>query len=176
MTRRPLPQPGEIGPIEPESSRFYHVVDHLLFEAERWDLVCPSLGRDARRGALRCGCTKIVLARRARRFELTNDECKAVMSTLHDDHYQPAYRAALAWGYVNGRWKYKYGTEELQAVGESGVCVAARWSNVPRGWRVYSALRVRPDAETPGIEDQKFFVRAVRRWQAKTSKPSGSPP
>ena len=173
MRPRPLPQPGEIGPIEPESSRFYHVRDHLLNEVERWDLICPGLGRDAWSDALRCGCTASALAPRTWGFELTNDACKSAMSALHDAHYEPAYRAALAWGHANGYWRRVYGTQELQAVGELGICVALKWSEVPKGWRVYTALRPTPRSGPFGIENRNFFDRAVRRWQAKTSKPSG---
>ena len=175
MKRRPLPQSGEIGPID-QGSRFYHVLDHLLNEVERWDLVCPGLGRDARKEALRRGCTERVLAPGSRRFELTNDACKSAMSALHNAHYEPTYRAALAWGQANGYWAFKYGTNEVQAVGELGICVAVKWSDVPMGWRVYSALRVGPRSDSSGIENCNFFDRAVRRWQAKTSKPSGSSP
>lgn len=173
---RPLPQPGEIGPIEPGSPRFYHVLDHLLRGAERWDLICPGLGRDARAKALRCGCTERVLAPASRRFEHANDDCKSAMSALHDVHYEPAYRAALAWGQANGYYARIPATNELQVVGEFGVCVAAKWSAAPRGWRVYSALRVGPRSDASGIENCNFFDRAVRRWRDKTSKPSGRSP
>ena len=173
---RPPPQPSQIGPIEPATSRFYHVLDHLLSAAERWGLVCPGLGPDARAQAVQCGCAERVLAPSARRFEHASDACKSAMSALHDVHYEPAYRAALEWGKANDYWAFKFGTHELQAVGESGICVAVKWSEVPEGWRVYSALRRGPSQTTPGIQNHNFFDRAVRRWREKTSKPSGRSP
>lgn len=166
------PQPSEIASIEPGKSRFYHVQDHLLTRAERWELACVGLPSDSRAEARRRGCTGAVVKPEARRFEHAGPDCHAAMNWLHDTFYEPAYREALSWGYTHGHYECEFGGTQLLAVGASGVFVAVQFSRLS-GWRVYTALRVGGREANDESDNMAFFDRAVRKWRTRTSNPSG---
>lgn len=165
----------ELGRIEPEAQRFYHVINHVFVRDERWDLVCPKLAANPRGRALAAGCERATLSPRFNRFELAGSPCRAHVLGVHDECMEPAYRAAFAWAATHERLAVLPDSSgrTLLAVGEQGVMVVLRRGD--HGWRVASAYRVTPRAKDgPLDEPRAFFKAAVRKWKDKTSTPSGA--
>lgn len=166
-----LPLPGDVGPLEPDSTRFYKVCKHLLKRAECWHLVCPGLPRDPFLVALSAGCSAYVLQPGVNQFEHTPEGCRRHVLGAHDQHYEPAYRRALVSGAKSGHLEFlpKTRRQFAAAVGEQGVFVLLHRTS-QTAWNVKTAYRVssRRGPET----HEAFFERALSYWQRKTSTPA----
>lgn len=162
------PVVGDIRSIPDGPDRFGHVCKHLYGATERWQQVAPGLPERAKERARRAGCTDRLMRGRGDYWSAP-EGCLSCVTRDHDQHYEPAYRAALASSIEAGTWgrDRKHERRGEIFVGARGVIVIV---NLVQGQRqVSSAYRdvpkkLPPDKRTP----EAFHKKAMRRLRDRT--------